>query len=71
MHFATPGTWFGDLPTFTGEPRKPGLIAARTSNVLHLPLAAIREIVGWDPGAWQFFAFVIIGHLETTLSHER
>jgi len=67
VHFATPGTWFGELPAFTGLPRRLGLIAAKDSTVLHLPLAAIREIVGRDPGAWQFFAFVMIGHLETSL----
>jgi CRP/FNR family transcriptional regulator, cyclic AMP receptor protein len=55
VHFAAPGTWFGELPAFTGQPRRLGLVAATDSTVLHLPLAAIREIVGRDPGAWRFF----------------
>ena len=67
VHFATPGAWFGELPAFTGQPRRLGLIAAKASTVLHLPLAAIREIVARDPGAWRFFAFVMVGHLDTAL----
>jgi CRP/FNR family cyclic AMP-dependent transcriptional regulator len=67
VHFATPGTWFGELPAFTGLPRRLGLVAATDSTVFHLPLRAIREIVHLDPSAWQFFAFVMIGHLETAL----
>ena len=67
VHFATPGTWFGELPAFTGLPRRVGLVASGDTDVLHLPLAGIREIVRLDPGAWKFFAFVTIGHLETAL----
>jgi CRP/FNR family transcriptional regulator, cyclic AMP receptor protein len=66
-HFARPGTWFGELPAFTGLPRRVGLAAARDTSVLHLPLHAIREIVHKDPGAWRFLAFVMIGHLEVAL----
>jgi CRP/FNR family cyclic AMP-dependent transcriptional regulator len=67
VHFAMPGTWFGELPAFTGLPRRVGLIAARHATVLHLPLASIQEIVRLDPGAWQFFAFVMIDHLGVAL----
>lgn len=67
VHFAMPGTWFGELPAFTGLPRRVGLIAARDATVLHLPLPAIREIVRLDPGAWQYFAFVMIDHLGVAL----
>jgi len=66
-HVAWPGSWFGEAPAITGQPRRVGLAAARESVVLHLPLHGIREIVDNDPSAWRFFAFVTIGHLDVTI----
>jgi CRP/FNR family transcriptional regulator, cyclic AMP receptor protein len=66
-HVARQGTWFGEAAAFTGQPRRVGLAAARDSELLHLPLHGIDEIVGKDPGAWRFFALVTIGHLDVTI----
>ncbi len=63
-HFAMPGTWFGEAAAITRQPRRVGLIATRDSELLHLPLNAIDEIVGKDPSAWRFFALVTIGFLD-------
>lgn len=40
-----------------------GLTASRDSELLHLPLHAIDEIVGRDPGVWRYFGLVTIDHL--------
>lgn len=66
-HFARPGTWFGEAAAITGQPRRIGLMATRETELLHLPLHAIHEIVGQDPSAWRLFALVTIGHLDVAI----
>ncbi|MBA7467936.1 hypothetical protein ES703_73611 [subsurface metagenome] len=66
-HFALPGIWFGEAAAFTRQPRRVGLTASRDSELLHLPLQAIDEIVGRDPVAWRYFGLVTIDHLEVAL----
>jgi len=66
-HFALPGTWFGEAAAITRQPRRVGLTASRDSKLLHLPLHAIDDIVGRDPGAWRYFALVTIDHLEVAM----
>jgi CRP/FNR family transcriptional regulator, cyclic AMP receptor protein len=66
-HVARPGAWFGEAAAFTGQPRRVGLTAARDSELLHLPLHAIREIVENNPVAWRYFALVTIGHLDLAI----
>jgi CRP/FNR family transcriptional regulator, cyclic AMP receptor protein len=62
--FALPGTWFGEAGAFTRQPRRIGLITTRDTQMLHLPLWAIDEIVGRDPTAWRFFGLATIEHLD-------
>src|SRR5208283_5211977 len=66
-HFARPGTWFGEAAAFTEQPRRISLSVTRDSKVLHLPLPAIREIVGADPGAWRFFGLASILHIDVAI----
>jgi len=66
-HFAQPGTWFGEAAAFTEQPRRIGLAVARDTEVLHLPLPAIREIVTADPGAWRFFGLASILHIDVAI----
>ena len=66
-HLAIPGAWFGEISAFTRQPRRVGLIATRDSELLHLPLSAVDEIVRQDPGAWRFFGFITISHLEVAM----
>jgi CRP/FNR family cyclic AMP-dependent transcriptional regulator len=66
-HFAQPGTWFGEAAAFTEQPRRIGLAVTRDSEVLHLPLPAIREIVAADPGAWRWFGLASIAHIDTAV----
>jgi CRP-like cAMP-binding protein len=66
-HFAMPGTWFGEAGAFTRQPRRVGLTASRDSELLHLPLHAIDEIVRREPVAWRYFGLVTIGHLDMAM----
>ncbi len=66
-HFGLPGTWFGEGAAFTEQPRRIGLAVTRDAEVLHLPLAAIREIVATDPGAWRFFGLAAIAHNDAAI----
>ena len=66
-HFAQPGTWFGEAAAFTEQPRRIGLAVTRDTDVLHLPLPAIREIVTADPGAWRFFGLAAIAHYDVAI----
>jgi len=66
-HFAMPGTWFGQAAAFTRQPRRVGLTATRETELLHLPLSAIDEIVKRDPASWRFFGLVTIDHLDRAM----
>ena len=57
----------GEASAFTEQPRRIGLSATRDSEVLHLPLHAIREIVAADPGAWRWFGLASIAHIDTAI----
>ena len=67
VHLARPGSWFGEAAAITGQPRRVGLAAARDSELLHLPLHEIHEIVAKDPAAWRLFALVTISHLDLAI----
>jgi CRP/FNR family cyclic AMP-dependent transcriptional regulator len=66
-HFAMPGSWFGETAAFTRQPRRVGLSATRDSQLLHLPLRSIDEIVKYDPAAWRFFGLLTINHLDLAM----
>jgi CRP-like cAMP-binding protein len=66
-HLATAGAWFGEAAAFTRQPRRVGLTATRDSELLHLPLHAIDDIVRRDPGAWRFFGLITISQLDAAV----
>lgn len=66
-HFARPGAWFGEAAVITGQPRRVGLAATRPTQLLHLPLPAIHEMVAKAPEIWRFIALVTIGHLDVAI----
>ena len=66
-HFARPGTWFGEASVITGQPRQVGLSVTRDTDLLHLPLHGVHEIVGKDAAVWRYLAFISIGHLDVAL----
>jgi CRP-like cAMP-binding protein len=66
-HLAMPGSWFGQAGAFTRGPRRVGLTATRDTELLHLPLRAIDEIVHHDPSTWRLFALPLFEHLEVAI----
>jgi CRP/FNR family transcriptional regulator, cyclic AMP receptor protein len=66
-HFFGPGDWFGEGPAISGRARIVGLSAGRESDVLHLPLRAVDEILRKDPATWRLFAVLTLGKLETAM----
>jgi CRP/FNR family cyclic AMP-dependent transcriptional regulator len=66
-HFARPGSWFGEAAAITGQPRRVGLTVTRSTDLLHLPLHSIHEIVAQDPAAWRLFACATVGHLDAAI----
>jgi len=58
MHFAVPGIWFGEAPLIAGVNRLVSVIASRPSRLVTLPLAACRDILEGDPGAWRWIALL-------------
>jgi hypothetical protein len=66
-HFAQPCIWFGEAAALTEQPRRIGLSATRCSEVLHLPLHAIPEIIAAGPGAWRWFGLAAIAHNDTAI----
>jgi len=67
-HFALPGAWFGEAAAITRQPRRIGLSATRDTQMLHLPLPKIDEIVTDDPTAWRWLALVTVSHLDTAIT---
>jgi CRP/FNR family cyclic AMP-dependent transcriptional regulator len=66
-YIVTPGTWFGAASAITGQPRRVGLRATRKTELLHLSLPAIHEIVSQDPTAWRLFGLVPLVHLDLAI----
>ena len=66
-HLAMSGAWFGEAAAFTRRPRMVGLTATRDTELLHLPLHAIDDIVSRDPGAWRYFGLITIGQLDIAI----
>jgi CRP-like cAMP-binding protein len=66
-HLAMSGAWFGEAAAFTRRPRMVGLTATRDTELLHLPLHAIDDIVRRDPGAWRYFGLITIGQLDIAI----
>ena len=66
--FATPGTWYGEVSAITSQPRRVGLVATRKSQLLHLSLTAIHQIVAEDPAAWRLIALVTVLQLDAVVT---
>jgi CRP/FNR family transcriptional regulator, cyclic AMP receptor protein len=66
-HFALPGSWFGQAGAFTRGPRRVGLTATRDTELLHLSLRAIDQIVKHDPSTWRLLALPLFEHLDVAI----
>ncbi len=66
-HFFGPGDWFGEWPAISGRSRIVGLCAARDSQVLHLSLRSVDDILREQPASWRLFAALALGKLEVAM----
>ena len=66
-HLGTAGTWFGEGPFLTGQPRRVGLEAATECVLMYLPLPAMERMAADDPMAIRRFAQIAIGNLDLAL----
>ncbi len=64
-HVVGPGTWTGEGPFLTGEPRRVTLRATRDSRCLHLPLEVMEAMVGRDPCVMRRFAQLPVLNIDT------
>jgi CRP/FNR family transcriptional regulator, cyclic AMP receptor protein len=66
-HLGTAGTWIGEGPFLTGEPRRVDLVAATQCVLMNLPLHAMERMAAEDPMAIRRFAQIAISNLDLAL----
>jgi CRP/FNR family transcriptional regulator, cyclic AMP receptor protein len=59
LTIAEPITWFGEISLFDGLPRTHDAIAAEPTLLLHLPQAALRDLLDREPHYWRHFALLM------------
>jgi CRP-like cAMP-binding protein len=64
-HVGLPGTWFGEGPSFSGEPRRVSIVCATPTATAYLPLPEFDRMVEEDPSAWRYFAAILLSNLDT------
>lgn len=60
FHYATPGSWIGEGPFISREPRRVGMQAATETWMAYLPLDAMDQIAARDPDAARRFAQILV-----------
>jgi CRP-like cAMP-binding protein len=66
-HLGAVGTWIGEGPFLTGEPRRVDLVAATECVLLTLPLHAMERMAAQDSMAIRRFAQIAINNLDLSL----
>jgi CRP/FNR family transcriptional regulator, cyclic AMP receptor protein len=61
-HYFRPGSWLGEGPIITDRPRIIGLNAAKQTELLHVPLPSLRELLKSEPGFWRWLALLAFEH---------
>lgn len=61
-HYFRPGSWLGEGPIITDRPRIIGLNAAKHTELLHVPLLSLRELLKSEPGFWRWLALLAFEH---------
>ena len=67
-HYFRPGSWLGEGPIITDKPRIIGLTAAKQTELLHVPLPSLRELLRSEPVFWRWFALLAFEHERTAVS---
>lgn len=64
FHVGMPGSWIGEGPFLTREPRRVGMQAAVETWAMHLPLEAMDQIAGHDLVATRRFIKILMSNLD-------
>jgi CRP/FNR family transcriptional regulator, cyclic AMP receptor protein len=67
-HYFRAGSWLGEGPIITDGPRMIGLNAAKETELLHVPLPSLRELLNREPAYWRWFALLAFEHERTAVS---
>lgn len=68
-YVCVPGSWFGEVSVFDGEPRFHNAVAVGEVVVLHLPTRGFDAIIARDPRYYRHFALLLCQHLRTALHY--
>jgi CRP/FNR family cyclic AMP-dependent transcriptional regulator len=66
-HIGREGTWIGEGPFLTGNPRRVELVAATDCVLMYLPLHVMEQIAADDPEATRRFAQIAMRNLDLAL----
>lgn len=66
-HLGREGTWIGEGPFLTGQPRRVELTAATDCHLMYLPLHVMERIASEDPEAIRRFAQIAMTNLDMAL----
>lgn len=66
-HLGREGTWIGEGPFLTGQPRRIELTAATDCHLMYLPLHVMERIAADDPEAIRRFARIAMRNLDMAL----
>lgn len=61
-----PPYWFGEISLFDGQPRTHDAYAEGATRLLHVPQAALLELLARKPGYWRDFALLMSQKLRLT-----
>lgn len=66
-HYFRPGCWFGEAAALSRQPRMAGHSASGATELLHLPIKGVNDLIRADPACLRFFSILTYGHLHTAL----
>lgn len=66
-HYLPPGIWFGEPSALTGQPRMVGVMAAQDSELLHVNLTNLNQLIAQYPDILRHLAGITQFHLRTAI----
>ena len=66
-HFLPTGIWFGEPSALTGQPRMVGVSAAQDSELIHVSLPNLNQLIANDPEILRHLAVITQFHLRTAI----
>ncbi len=66
-HYLPKGLWFGEPSALTGQPRMVGVIAAQDSELLHIGLAQLNQVIASYPEVLRLLAALTQMYLRTAI----